>query len=64
MKSERQPLSKTPRGLLNALKNSFDTAPRVSDKATRLYAKAGQLEVLELAESLVTQWEDPTHVLE
>lgn len=64
MKSERQPLSKTPRGLLNALKNAFDTSPRVRDKATSLYAKAGQLEVLELAESLVAQWEDPTHVLE
>lgn len=64
MKSERQPLGKTPRGLLAALKAAFDTTPRVSDKATRLYAKAGQLEVLEMAESLVAQWEDPSHVLE
>lgn len=54
----------TPRALLSALKSSFDTSPRVSDKATRLYAKAGQLEVLELAEQIVNQWEDPAYVLE
>lgn len=63
-KTLSKPISKTPRGLLIALAAAFDTRPLVSDKATRLYAKAGQLEVLEMAEHIVNQWEDPAHVLE
>lgn len=53
----------TARDLLKALESVFDVQPRVSDKPTRLYAKAGQLEVLEKARHLINQWEN-NNVLE
>lgn len=49
---------RTARDLLKALQGAFDLRPRVSDKPTQLYAKAGQLEMLEKAEHLVKQWEE------
>lgn len=49
---------RTARDLLKALTAAFDLRPRMSDKPTQLYAKAGQLEMLEKAEQLVNQWEE------